>query len=317
MWLVQPYFCFCFRRKWFGQNETRQNMSQGFLCFCFLFWIRIETALTFTRHKSSKYEVACPPLRMVNLNEPLENKINEIWGLKHEDQFSTFFLDLVQNSCSVRFPYLFRFNSLIEASRDMRKFPQKCQKIAGCWECSSSAYFHFVTVFLSERHDKVLEAKELGRGCVRPWLIRDIVQTTSFRKGWAKSRFRGDQRSETIGGALSTPGYLLTFAVSAGPYIIYRADPWSRNEKQTWTCVWYQFKKRNWSSRLVTHKCMMTIPTPPVKSTPWYVAIPDCCACFAEHITRHPVCTCCACFAKHMMMTYQQFRRIRYVMRAV
>jgi len=31
---------------------------------------------------------------------------------------------------------------------------------------------------------------------------------------------------------------------------------------------------------------MMTIPTPPVKTIPWYAGIPECCACFAAHMNE-------------------------------
>ena len=64
--------------------------------------------------------------------EPLENEINEILGSKREDRFSDHFSELVQNTCLVRFSYLLRLSIFCKAVRDMRKFPQKCQKIAGC-----------------------------------------------------------------------------------------------------------------------------------------------------------------------------------------
>jgi len=38
-------FLFLFRLKWFGVNETRKNMPESELCFCFLFEIRLWTAL--------------------------------------------------------------------------------------------------------------------------------------------------------------------------------------------------------------------------------------------------------------------------------
>ena len=64
--------------------------------------------------------------------EPLENEINKILRSKREDRFLDHFSDLVQNICSVRFSYLLRLSIFCKAPRDMRKFPQKCQKIAGC-----------------------------------------------------------------------------------------------------------------------------------------------------------------------------------------
>ena len=66
--------------------------------------------------------------------EPLENEINKILRSKLEDRFSDHFPDLVQNICSVRFSYLLRLSIFCKAPLDMRKFQQKCQKIAGCWE---------------------------------------------------------------------------------------------------------------------------------------------------------------------------------------
>jgi len=64
--------------------------------------------------------------------EPLEKEINEILGSKREDRFSNPFFELVQNTSLVRFSYLLRLCNFCKAKRDMRKFPQKCQKIAGC-----------------------------------------------------------------------------------------------------------------------------------------------------------------------------------------
>ena len=64
--------------------------------------------------------------------EPLEKEINEILGSKREDQFSNPFFELVQNTTLVHFWYLRRLCNLCKAPQDIRKFPQKCQKIAGC-----------------------------------------------------------------------------------------------------------------------------------------------------------------------------------------
>ena len=66
--------------------------------------------------------------------EPLEKEINEISGSKREDRLLDPFFEVVQNSTLVRFSYLLRLCNFCKAPRDMRKFPQKCQKIAGCWE---------------------------------------------------------------------------------------------------------------------------------------------------------------------------------------
>ena len=63
--------------------------------------------------------------------EPLENEIDEILCSKREDQFSdSFFLDLVQNTSSVRCSYLFRLNNFIEAPWNMQIFSQKGVMIA-------------------------------------------------------------------------------------------------------------------------------------------------------------------------------------------
>ena len=147
--------------------------------------------------------------------EPLENEINKILGSKREDRFSDHFADLVQNICSVRFSYLLRLSIFCKAPRDMRKFPQKCQKIAGCWvsavygsrppiaskpasspperpgldnttsqpwsdatcPCTTfaSACLRFVTIFLLEKTRQSTRRGGTGISCVRPWLTRAIV----------------------------------------------------------------------------------------------------------------------------------------------
>jgi len=65
-------------------------------------------------------------------HQPLEKEINEILCSKREDRFSNPFFELIQNTTLVRFSYLLRLCNFCKAPRDMRKFPQKCQKIAGC-----------------------------------------------------------------------------------------------------------------------------------------------------------------------------------------
>ena len=44
------------------------------------------------------------------------------------------FLELVQKTCQVYFSYLLRHANLCKGHQTLRKFLQKCQKIAGCWE---------------------------------------------------------------------------------------------------------------------------------------------------------------------------------------
>jgi len=64
--------------------------------------------------------------------EPLKKEINEILSSKREDRLLDPSFAMVQNATLVRFSYLLRLCHFCEAPRDMRKFPQKCQKIAGC-----------------------------------------------------------------------------------------------------------------------------------------------------------------------------------------
>ena len=61
-----------------------------------------------------------------------KTKQHKILCLKRQDRFSDPFFDLVQNTSLVRFSYLLRLCNFCKAPRDMRKFLQKCQKIAGC-----------------------------------------------------------------------------------------------------------------------------------------------------------------------------------------
>jgi len=74
---------------------------------------------------------------------------------------------------------------------------------------SSSAYFSFVKLFLSEKIRESTKSTDggTGTGCVRIWLTHDIAWTASIWRGSA--RFRGNRRSGTSNGALSTPNHLL------------------------------------------------------------------------------------------------------------
>jgi len=150
----------------------------------------------------------------VDLN-PSKKISTRIWVRNVRTDFSALFLDLVQKTCSGRFPYLFRLNNFFKAPRDMRKFPQKCQKIAGCSECavygsrppiaskpgssplewpgldnptsqpwsdvtcpcttSSSTHFHIVTLFWFEKTRQSTRSSGTGASWLRPWLSRDIV----------------------------------------------------------------------------------------------------------------------------------------------
>jgi len=64
--------------------------------------------------------------------EPLEKEIHEILGSKRKDRFSNSFFELVPKTRQVRFSYLLRLGNFCKGPRTLRKFPQKCQKIAGC-----------------------------------------------------------------------------------------------------------------------------------------------------------------------------------------
>ena len=55
---------------------------------------------------------------------------------KHEDRFCNPFFDLVQKMFQVHFLYLLLHGNSCEGPWTLRKFPQKCQKIAGCEECA-------------------------------------------------------------------------------------------------------------------------------------------------------------------------------------
>jgi len=71
----------------------------------------------------------------VDLN-PLEQNFHQILGSKRDDRFANHFFELVQKTCQVRFSYLLRHGYLCKGPRTLRKFLQKCQKIAGCDECA-------------------------------------------------------------------------------------------------------------------------------------------------------------------------------------
>ena len=110
-----------------------------------------------------------------------------------------------------------------------------------------------------------------------------------------------------------------TGTAQVGVSLVSLFDPLFKQSRFLFRCMFDMiFVTNTQHVILVPHKRMMTIPTPPVKTTPWYATLPDCCTFFfAGQITRLSVCTCCARFVKHMMMTYQQFPRIWYVMHAV
>jgi len=66
----------------------------------------------------------------------LQKQIHEILCSKRQDRFSETDFDLVQNTSLFVFHTCFTIAILVRPLRDMRKLPQKCQKIAGCSECA-------------------------------------------------------------------------------------------------------------------------------------------------------------------------------------
>ena len=124
--------------------------------------------------------------------------------------------------------WLIRLDIFCKAPRDMRKFPQKCQKIAGCWEStvygsrppiaskpdsspperpgldnstsqpwsqatcpcttSASAYLRFVTIFV--RKDKTKYKKRWDGGKLRQTMV------DSFRSGGSEPGFEAIRGQE-------------------------------------------------------------------------------------------------------------------------
>jgi len=73
--------------------------------------------------------------RLIRLNVkggPEHSKKKFTLGSKREDRFSNPFFELVPKTCQVHFSYLFRLGNFCKGPRTLRKFLQKCQKIAGC-----------------------------------------------------------------------------------------------------------------------------------------------------------------------------------------
>jgi len=66
----------------------------------------------------------------------LETKSTGSWDRNVKIDFRTVLLDLVQKTCLVRFSHQLRLSNFRKAPQDMRKFPQKCHKIAKCWKCA-------------------------------------------------------------------------------------------------------------------------------------------------------------------------------------
>jgi len=106
------------------------NLERSLYCACGSSYPRLSGGASELINKVLMMERL--PRQLKGGPEPLENEINKILGSKCEDLFSDHFSNLVQNICSVRFSYLIFCQA--PGLRDMRKFPQKCQKMAGCGE---------------------------------------------------------------------------------------------------------------------------------------------------------------------------------------
>jgi len=97
-------------------------------------------------------------------------------------------------------------------------------------------------LFRKKERDKV-EVSTWSGGCVRPWLTRDIVKESSFRRGWA--RFRRDWRSGTINGALSTPVYHLALLRDLSHVLrVLEIAEAKQVRKTNQTGILYQIKKK-------------------------------------------------------------------------
>ena len=118
-----------------ANTSCRSRNAPGRMIRWDLFWYRNNLKMKPTYRKKILLDYLLGGFRSTLIKggpEPLENEINKILGLKREDRFSDHFSDLVQNICSVLFSYLLRLSIFCNAPRDLRKFPQKCQKIVGC-----------------------------------------------------------------------------------------------------------------------------------------------------------------------------------------
>jgi len=95
-------------------------------------------ANTFLRISRNRVQANNPHLNKsfgMNLKggpEPLEKEIHKILGSKRVDRFSDPFLKIGTNNFRFVFSYLLHYCNLCKDPRTLRKFPQKCQKIAGC-----------------------------------------------------------------------------------------------------------------------------------------------------------------------------------------
>ena len=187
---------------------------------------------------------------------------------------STFgpFFELVQNTTLVRFSYLLRLCNFCKAPRDMRKFPQKCQKIAGCW--GRAVYVHN---FRSLRHlahpirnDRVQTISRGNHGLTQRAPVPPLeVLTSALSRSFCLKRqnkvletvLHGHVASDhgwlavSSGPGRSTPSFeairgcvherralntqlssitsVGTFAVSAGPYRNYQAEAGTKNAPDT------------------------------------------------------------------------------------
>jgi len=154
----------------------------------------------------------------------------------------------INNTTLVRFSYLLRLCIFCEAPRGLWKFPQKCQKIAGCWgraiyvhnfrslrhqahplwndrvwdtttsqpwsdatcPCTTSwsTYFRFVTLFLLKKARQSTSSGVVYRGTLRQTMVDSYC---CLDRVVPERMSQVSRQSEVvyINGAPSTPGYLL------------------------------------------------------------------------------------------------------------
>jgi len=113
--------------------------------------------------------------------EPLEKEINEILGSKREDRLSDPFFEPVQNTTLDHFSYLRRLCNFCKVPRDMQKFPQKCQKIAGCWGRAVYVHNFWLLQHLAHplRNDRVQTILRVNHGLTKRAPVPPLEVLTS------------------------------------------------------------------------------------------------------------------------------------------
>ena len=96
----------------------------------------------------------------------LEKEIHEIIGSKCEDRFYNPLFELILKTCPALFSYLLRHGNLCKGPWILRNFPQKFQKIAGCYEC---AVYGSRPLIASKPGSSPLERPSLDNSTSQPW----------------------------------------------------------------------------------------------------------------------------------------------------